>query len=191
VVSRLALDGISLFQRAGGKLSLPVTSFSLGGLAGLLGGDVLNRHVLSVDRPAGHVALLAPDTPLGRESVELTVLRRFLLLAPVTLDGHELTALVDTGASNSLLNARGMHRMGVTPVEAARDPAMSSLAIGGRFAANFHRFGELRLGRRAVSGFSMALLATAEPAFDMVLGMDVLGLSGFRLSYAAQRLELI
>ena len=46
VVSRLSLDGISLFQRAGGKLSLPVTSFSLGGLAGLLGGDVLYQLAL-------------------------------------------------------------------------------------------------------------------------------------------------
>lgn len=190
MVSRLALDGISLFQRAGGKLSLPVTSFSLGGLAGLLGGDVLSRHVLAVDRPGGSVALLPADTRLGRDAIAVKFLRRFLVLAPVVLDGRPLTALVDTGAGLSLLNARGMHRMGLTPADAARDPAVSSEAIGGRFAANLHRFGELRLGSRVVPGVSMAVLATAEPAFDLVLGMDVLGRSAFRLSYAAELLEI-
>lgn len=128
---------------------------------------------------------------MGRDAIVAKALRRFLLLAPLTLDGRELTALVDTGASISLLNARGMHRMGLSPSDAARDPSVASEAIGGRFAANLHRFGELRLGRRVISGFSMALLATAEPAFDLVLGMDVLGRSAFRLSYAAARLELL
>ena len=189
VVSQLSLDGMDLVQRR--KLSLPVTSFSLGGLAGLLGGDLLSRHVLSVDRPNGTMSLLPPDTRLGRDAIAVKLLRRFLVLAPVMLDGRELTALVDTGASSSLLNARGMHRMGLTPADAGRDPVVSSEAIGGRFAANRHRFGELRLGGRVISGFSMAILGTAEPAFDLVLGMDVLGRSAFRLSYAAERLELL
>jgi predicted aspartyl protease len=192
VVHRLSLDGIGLFQREAGKpLSLPVTSLGLGGLAGLIGGDVLSRHTVLVDRPGGSVSLLPPDTRIGAGAVPLTILRRFLALAKVTLDGHELVALIDTGASGSLLNARGMHRVGLAPSDAARDPMVSSQAIGGQFQANQHRFREIRFGRLVISGFSMPVLATPEPAFDLVLGMDVLGRSAFRLSYLSARLELI
>eukprot|EP01037_Dinobryon_pediforme_P012367 gene12367-12454_t len=125
VVRRLSLDGTALFQREAGKpLSLPVTSFRLGGLAGLIGGDVLSRHTVLVDRPGGGVSLLPPDTRMSADAIPLTILRRFLALAKVTLDGRELVALIDTGASGSLLNARGMHRMGLTPADATRDPVV-------------------------------------------------------------------
>jgi predicted aspartyl protease len=117
------------------------------------------------------------------------LLRRFLLLTQIQIDGASLTALIDTGAGVSMLNARGMHKMGVSPQQIARDPVVSSMALGGRFNANQHRFRTLQLGVTKVDNPTLIVLATPEPAFDMVLGMDILGATRFRLSYAGAWME--
>ncbi len=192
IVPGLALGGISLYQRElRGPLSLPVMALDLGPVAGLLGGDLLHRHTLDLDVPAGRLSLLPPDTcPSAGEAIRFTALRRFLMLAKVTLDDRALQALVDTGAGSSLLNARGLHRMGLDEAAIARDPMHQAIGLGGNFQVRSHTFRSLSLGRLRIEAPSLAINAVPEPAFDMVLGMDMLKRQRLTISYAQQTLTL-
>jgi len=127
------------------------------------------------------------DPPAG--TIALRRLRRNLLLAPLRVDGRELTALVDTGASVSLINARGLYRLGLTQQSLASDPNGSVLGLGGSFVARLHRFSELRLGPLTLPTPSVFTVPLAEPAFDLLLGLDVLGRRPLRLSYGSPSLS--
>ncbi len=189
----ISLGGVSLYQRGPGvPLSLPVTALELGEVAGLLGGDLLSHTTLDLDAQAGRLSLQrnADCVAADAEAVSFQLLRRFLILVPVRLDGHDLTAMVDTGASRSLLNARGLHKIGLSAERLASDPTVSSAGIGGNFAARQHGFNELRIGRRVFRAPHVLIAEVPEPAFDMVLGMDVLGQQRVVISYATSRLFL-
>jgi hypothetical protein len=187
-VSSVRLGGVALTQRGpGAAVSMAVSrSADLGGMDGLLGGDLLGHLDLDLDVPGGSLTLTDPDCPAPGVAVVLTRLRRALLLAPVRLDGQDLTALLDTGATMSLLNARGMHRLGI----AADYRAQSSHAksIGGTFAAEAHRFRSLALGPLSVGNPVVMAYPIAEPAYDMIVGLDLLGQRRLRLSNTGLRL---
>jgi predicted aspartyl protease len=166
-------------------LSLPVTSSDLGGDAdGLLGGDVLRHYEVDLDIPGARLALHGPEAPpRGDSGIKLQLLRGDLLLAPVTLDGHALTGLVDTGASTSLINARGLYRLGLVPALQVHDPAVPLLSVGGETIVRRRQFSELRLGALKLAAPTLLTEAVPEAAYDLVLGLDVLGLQRVRLSY--------
>jgi predicted aspartyl protease len=192
IVPGLALGGMPLYQREPrGPLSMPVMALDLGPVAGLLGGDLLHRHTLDLDVPGGRLALLPPDTcPNAGDAIRLTMLRRFLMLARVMLDDRALQALVDTGAGSSLLNARGLYRMGLDQAALARDPTHEAMGLGGNFLVKTHIFGSLSLGRLRIEAPSISINAVPEPAFDMVLGMDMLKRQRLTISYSHQSLTL-
>lgn len=188
---QLSLGGVALFQKnPAAPMSLPVAALALGEVAGLLGGDVLGRLTLDIDRRAERMVLTEGPACGFPVTVPLAVLRRFLLLAPVLIDGVALTALLDTGAGRTLINARGMYRLGLSPERIAADPAIVSAGIGGGFTARAHRFAALTLGGRRFAGPELLLAAVPEPAFDLVLGMDVLGRQRFAVSYPGRALSL-
>jgi predicted aspartyl protease len=177
---------LRLFQRAGQPLSFAVTTGSLGTADGLLGGDIL-RHCDIAVSPGPVISLHPPGTlPRGPDAVPLVLLFPDLLLLPVTLDGQLLTALLDTGASRSLLNARGLHRLGRLP---AGVPG-SVQALGGAMPVRAHAFRSLAIGSTTIANPVILAAPVTEAAFDMILGMDVLGRSGFALSYAGRTLSL-
>jgi predicted aspartyl protease len=185
--------GIKLFQGQPGRgLSLPVTSSDLGGADGLLGGDVLRHYTLDLDIPNARLVLrgaVAPAQTAG--AVLLQPLRRDLLLAPVQLDGHALTALLDTGAAASLINARGLYRLGLLPARQVHDSLVPMQALGGESMVRRHRFGELRIGAVTVPEPTILTQAVPEPAYDLVLGLDVLGRQRLVLSYPGMTLQFI
>ena len=184
--------GVPLFQRQPGEgLSLAVTNSDLDGADGLLGGDVLRHYTLDLDFPRGRLALRpAYQVAPVAGTLQLRLLWPDLLLAPVRLDGHDLTALVDTGASASLVNARGVYRLGLTPERAGRDPIVSAMGLGGNLTARLHRFAELRVGSLTVAEPQMLIAAVPEPAYDFTLGLDVLGQQRVLLSYVNLTLGL-
>ena len=184
-LERLTLGSITL----GRSLSLSVSqSLVVPEADGLLGGDLLRGWDIDLDLPTGHVTLLDPACPAPGTTMPLTLLRRSALLAPVTLDGRTLTALLDTGASISLLNARGMHRMGLTPEQLARDAASPSMAIGGVFTPRRHMFQRLTLGPLALTQPSLFVTDTPNPAYDMLIGLDILERRRLRIGFAPPRL---
>ncbi len=186
VAVRQAVAGnVSLFQnRPGGGLSLPVTSADLGGADGLLGADVLQHFTLVIDIPGGRLVLLAAGSVgRGPGAVPLTLLGRDLLLAPVTLDGHRLVALVDTGSSTSLLTARGMVRVGLAAAQTGADAVGELSGVGGRSVVVSHRFSAFRVGGVTVRDPVFLMEAVPSAAYDLVLGLDVLGRRRVVLSY--------
>ncbi len=176
--------GVKLFQRLPGDgLTLPVTTTDLQGADGLLGGDVLRHYDLDLDMQRALLALHATDAAAPASgAVPLQSHRGDLLLAPVWLDGHALVALLDTGAAASLINARGLYRLGLAP--SVHDPHSVIHGLGGDSRAQLHRFGLLRIGTLDVARPMMLTQLVPEPAYDLVLGLDVLGACRIRLSYA-------
>ena len=174
--------GVALFQRApGAGLSLPVTGSTLGGADGLLGGDVLRHFTLVLDVPGGRLLLL-PSPMAG--AVRLSAFRVNLLLAPVRLDGRALVALVDTGASGTLVNARGAYRLGLGEAQTKGDAPAAMAGIGGVSQAVLHRFSRLQVGALSLEAPRLLVTAVPEAAYDMTLGLDVLGRQPVVISYA-------
>ncbi len=185
-VNSAMIGGTRLFQRLSSPgLSLSVANFDLGDADGLLGGDVLRHYALDLDFPRRQLALHPADQSVPRtDAVQLSPLRGDLLLAPVWLDGQSVVALVDTGASVSLINARGLHKLGLTPEQVERDQPLSSMSLGGKLMGHLHRFTELRIGRLTVMQPWMLTAAVPELAFDLTLGLNVLGQHRLLISYA-------
>lgn len=178
--------GVRLIQHPPARaVSFPVTSSGLGGADGLLGGDILRNFALALDMPGQRAVLLPPRAlPRAPGGVALQILGQSLLLAPVSLDGHELTALVDTGASASLVTARGLYRLGLTRADMAAGRDVTIWTVGGAVDARTHQFTALRLGALEVARPVLFLQDVPSAAFDIVLGLDILGRRPFLLSYA-------
>jgi len=191
-VGSASLGGVALFQSLPGRpLSLAVTDQSLGMADGLLGADMLRHHMLELDMPKARLMLRpAGAAPPAGSSVRLQPWAQGLLLAPIRVDGGELTALVDTGASRTLVNARGLYKLGINPADDRRGAIVTTAGLGGRFQARMHGFATLQLGRLVVRDPLLLTAAIPEAAFDVILGLDILGKQNLRLSYAALRLGL-
>jgi hypothetical protein len=188
-VTKATLGPTPLFQHSPGPLSLAVTDFDLGGPDGLLGSDILQHYTLDLDFPRAQLTLCPASQPPPVTALKLRRLWPNQLLAPVRLDGENLTALVDTGASTSLINARGLYRLGLTPARSAHDPAIAAIGLGGALKVHVHRFTELRVGPLILRDPLLLTAAVPEPAYDLALGLDVLGRQRLLLSYAAQTLD--
>lgn len=191
-VSSATLGKWKLYQyQPSGGLSFAVTDFDLGDVDGLLGADILRHYALNLDMPRGQLTLAsAAEIAPSPFAVPIERLWPDLLLAPVRLDGRNLTALVDTGASASLINARGLYRLGLTPDLLARDHTALTTAIGGELTTHLHRFAELQVGAVRVSEPVLQTADVPEAAYDLTLGLDVLGRHQLLLSYAPLIMEL-
>ncbi len=191
-VGYATLGGVALLQNLPGRgLSLSVTDLPLGEEDGLLGGDMLRHHTLDLDMQTAQLVLGPPgETFSAGNCVPLQPWAHGLLLAPLHVDGQELTALVDTGASATLINARGLYKLGITSAGAARDPVVTAAGLGGSFQGHMHRFAALQLGQLTVSNPLLLTAPVPEAAFDVILGLDILGQQRFLLSYASLRLGL-
>ena len=187
IVRAAAVGGTRLIQRGpGAPLSLRVAAIDLGDADGLLGGDVLRHATLDLDIGNARMALRPPGAAApATAALRLQALFPDLLLAPVRLDGHDLIALLDTGADRSLINARGLYRLGLTPAAIAPDPFVTAAAIGGRFQAQAHRFAEFSFGPIRLPAPLLMVIDQPEAGFDLLLGRDVLSRERLLLSYSA------
>jgi predicted aspartyl protease len=132
---------------------------------------------------------------------------------PVELDGHRVTAMLDTGASRSVLNLGTAKNMFGLEAGSADTPAEGSFG-GGNAAAYSHRFKSLALEGIAISNPKLTLLpdlmrgklanphdniegdtripdAKVETGLgDMILGMDILRHLHVYIAYKEQKLYL-
>lgn len=161
---------------------------------GLLGGDFLRNFAVDLNLPDGRVTLyrpqcLAGDAPVWQPPFAAITANLSLhnhLFFPVTLDGRQLYAFIDTGAQRSVVDRGAALATGVTPEQLAAGPvAMLRGATAATVSAQLHRFGELRLGdivvRDPVFGVTPLDLVDA----DIVLGEDFIQTRRIWLSYAA------
>ena len=167
-------------------------------IAGLLGRDFLSPFDLDLDLPDRRMTLydvrgcaawfvpwtkpyaaISAGTPIGAA-----------LVVPVLVDGRALRALVDSGASASLITAAGMVRLGLGPSLLTRDPGGSGSGVGpAAVPMRLHRFAELRVGPDTTRNLPLWVASVhVVPIVDMLLGADWLAPRRVWLSFATRQM---
>ena len=143
----LALGGVALVRRTLNHDTsltvgvLPRTRVGNLVIDGVLGRDFLSLFDLDLDVPGRRLTLYQVRDCAGRflpwqgeyAAVPVTLPDENALVVPVTLDATPLRAMLDTGASSSLVAAPGMFRLGLQAASFAGDPGRS-----GRWAGTAH-----------------------------------------------------
>jgi hypothetical protein len=196
----LSLGGVALERRTLNRdTSLTVAPLPrprIGDLTidGLLGRDYLSRFDLDLDLPSGRLTLYRVTGCAGRflpwdgdyAAVPVTVPTESAIIVQVLLDGTKLRALLDTGASASLLAAPGMFRMGLDAASLAGDPADPVSGLGRRVVPmHRHTFRSLQVGGQAIAAPAIWVAPIRlSPVADMLLGADWLAGRRVWISYA-------
>jgi predicted aspartyl protease len=107
----------------------------------------------------------------------------------VQLDGHRLTATIDTGSQLTVLATAAAHAMGVTQAALSRDRSLAMQGVAGDpLSSRIHRFNKLQLGDVVVPNPPIVVADLALREADLVLGVDLLTSRKFWLSYGSRRI---
>jgi predicted aspartyl protease len=180
-----------------GAVSLP----NAGGrpLGGLLGADFLGSFEVELDLPHDRLILYqkppcAITAPPWREPYVTIAANRSLhdrLFFPVTLDGHRLAALIDTGAQLTALDTEAAAEAGVSRATLDRDPSANLRgAAAETVKSRAHRFLRLDIGGEVVRDPVIVVAALGLQDADLVLGADFLRTRRAWLSYGSHRVFL-
>ncbi len=160
VVPKVGLGGLTLTDVA--FLIQPRSHAAEPDMAGLIGADLFSRYDLDLDLRHHRIALLAPGTcrPGGMASMALTVLPSHHVIAAVGLDGTRIDALIDSGASQSIMTLDAARRFfGIDPEAGGGRPVGEIVAAdGGRVPAYVHLFRSLSLGSVALGDVPVVLM---------------------------------
>lgn len=200
----VTLGGVTLHRRSVARDStLRVATLPHGMLGGrrvdgLLGRDFLSLFDLDLDLPGRTLALYDVQGCAGRFlpwrtaylSVPVENPAESALVVPLELDGVALRALLDLGASRTLVGAPGMARLGLGLERLREDPSRIVSGMGPHTVTVWqHRFDTLRIGGETFARPTF-LVAPIEiqPISDMLLGADWLLRHRVWISYATNQL---
>ena len=125
-------------------------------LVGLFGGDFLANYNVLFDLPAHRVSLyreqncgdhlrLWPDGTFYRLAFDLV--NDTEIDVPIAINGHGVSAVLDSGASRTVLDSAAGREGGATDASMAGDPAIIGTGIdGNRNPMRLHRFDSLQVG---------------------------------------------
>jgi hypothetical protein len=165
--------------------TLPRDEISGHRIDGLLGRDFLSVFDLSLDMSALTLTLYdvldctgaflpwqIPYTALPVQNLADTT-----LMIMLDLDGVEMRALLDTGASATLITAPGMARLKISAESLSHEPRHALSGLGPRATTmQSHQFRRMRIGEESIE---QPILWVAPirpmPVADMLLGTDWLG----------------
>jgi hypothetical protein len=165
---------------------------------GLLGRDFMSLFDLDLDVPGRRLTLYQVHDCTGRflpwqggyVAVPVTLPAENALIVPVAVDGTPLRALLDSGASSSLIAAPGMFRLGLQPAALAADPADQVGGLGPHVVTmHRHSFRSLQVGAQTIAApvIWVAPVRLA-PIVDMLLGADWLAGRRVWISFATRQL---
>ena len=164
---------------------------------GLLGRDFLSVFDLALDVPARRLTLydvrgcsgrfLPWSEPYAALAVDNPM--ESALVARVILDGIPMRALLDTGASSSMVGAPGMARLGLNDERLANDPSDRISGQGPRLVTvHRHRFARLQIGAETMRDPELWVGPVhLTPIVDMLLGADWLMGKRIWISYATRQ----
>jgi predicted aspartyl protease len=178
---------------------------------GILAPNLFRNYDLDLDTRGRRLQLISQDhcegkvvywKPRALAIVPVRVTSVGHVLVPIYLDGHPLTALLDTGATVSLLNQSvAQSQFGLAPEEQGTPPR--GTVPGAPHARTYlHTFGSLSFAGVAVSNLRLMLVPnlirrntfdTSEPEGrmpDVILGMDVLRHLHLYVAYKEQKLYI-
>jgi predicted aspartyl protease len=165
---------------------------------GLLGRDLLSLFDLDLDFPRQTLTLYDVHGCAGRFlpwtepylSVTVDNPTESALLVPLVIDGVPLRALLDTGASRSLVAARGMARLGLGIDQLHGDTSQIVSGMGPHTVTMWqHKFRELQIGSETIPNPAFLVAPVQlQPISDMLLGADWLLGRRVWISYATNQL---
>lgn len=184
------------------ELSVPVgalTHFDGAGppVAGILGADFLSAYDIEFDLPHRQLALYDVRHCEGAFipweepyfTVALHEAGRNRLALGVQVDGHEVSALFDSGARVTVMGSDAAGRLGVDAAALARDPAGTSHGVDMHEVPFWlHHFAEFRVGGELFRDRAIGIAGLRLHGDGMLLGADYLAPRRVWLSYATGRL---
>ena len=164
---------------------------------GLLGADILLAFDMDIDEPAHRLTLYrvrrCPEAvpPWHQAAIRIGGLeaRRDSLLVPITLDGVNGMAILDTGAQATVIGMNLAQRLGLSTETLATDRIiMAHGAAPQPEAVHVHRFHELLVGDARIEAPTLAVVPDDRSVGDGLLGGDFLRNRRVWLSFATLRL---
>ncbi|OUJ14899.1 hypothetical protein HK28_10715 [Acetobacter sp. DsW_063] len=186
---------------------------------GLLGGDLLSGDgavlwhppvvapagggrvdALELDAPSGRMAFWTagaaeacdqpPRVEGGWASLPATRRGRRIVLK-IRLDGHDLTALLDSGARSRIVSQEAAAALGVSKDALERDPGGTTAGVDGRASIyRWHRFHSLTIGGETELNPVLTVARVSEPV-DMLLGSDWFAQRRVWISYREGRVFVV
>src|SRR6266436_3930405 len=154
-----AIGGVAIPWRRVRVAPINVASVFSGPLDGVLGADSLNSFDIDLDLPNNRITLYSKQTcpdaaPAWTEPYVTIAAGRSKgdhLFFPVWLDGHKISAFVDTGSQSTVLSTSAALALGVTPGLLAQDrAAVLRGAAAEQVSARVHRFARLEIGAEPI-----------------------------------------
>jgi predicted aspartyl protease len=194
------LGGVALHRRSLARdatlrvASLPRSVMGGQRIDGLLGRDFLSAFDLDLDFSQRKMTLYEVHGCTGRflpwTSIPVQNPTESAILVQVEVDGVRLHALLDSGASETLVAAPGMARLGLGLDRLRDDPHQIASGVGPHSVTMWrHRFQTFQIGDEAVAS-SVLLVAPIQlsPTSDMLLGADWLLGRRVWISYSTNQL---
>ena len=113
-------DNLRVGSLVAQRQAMVVSTGDPGGLDGLLSTDLMLRYDIDIDFGSGKMRYFSPEhcpgkvvywSPPAVAAVPITIEDRSSIMIPVKLDGHELKALVDTGATRTTISLETAKRV--------------------------------------------------------------------------------
>jgi predicted aspartyl protease len=200
----IELGGVALHHRSVVRdatlrvATLPRTMIGEQQIDGLLGRDFLSLFDLDLDFPRRELTLYDVSGCTGSFlpwtepylSVAVENPAESALVVPLAIDGVKLRALLDSGASRSLVAAPGMARLDLGIVKLQGDTSQIVSGLGPHTVTMWqHKFHDLQVGSENFAN-PMFLVAPVQlqPISDMLLGADWLLGHRVWISYATKQL---
>ncbi|RQH02220.1 retroviral-like aspartic protease family protein [Paraburkholderia dinghuensis] len=160
---------------------------------GLLGADVLSRYDVEFDFPARQMTLYTAQNCFGSFAPwqgryfeympDPSRQHRFLL--PVVLNGHPTDALLDTGATRSMVTKQSAFDAGVDEHSAIPVRQGSATGFEGTpFAVRTYRFASVQIGPSVYHQVPVDVVDTRLTQGGMLLGMDFMHSRRVWVSYS-------
>jgi predicted aspartyl protease len=168
-------------------------------LDGLLGADALSDFDIDLDLPRHQMTFYrkqtcetaAPNWAGPYVSVSTGLSRGGRLFLPVQLDGHRLTAVIDTGSQVTVLATASARALGLTERQLSQDISATTQGIAGEpLNARVHRFAKLEVGALMIRNPEVVVTDSKLSEADIVLGVDVLSSRRLWLSYGSHQIFL-
>ena len=163
---------------------------------GLLGADILSQYDVEFDFPKGTMTFWSVAgcgdrfVPWQGRFSEFHPQRtgHNAFVIPVTINGHQLQALLDTGSDATSVTYNAALAAGVTPDAIELDRAGTRKgARGVALTSHVHRFDSMSIGPMTFRNAGLVVVDDAQGDFDMLLGIDFMRWRKVWFSYATNQ----
>jgi len=150
---------------------------------GLLGADILLAFDLDIDLPARRLTIYRarpcadsrPPWTVPYSSVEGVAMWRDRLMVPLTVNGADGRAVLDTGAQSTVIRPEFAARGGVTRAMLENDPSRTMRGASREQASSrLHRFDTVQIGTQIAHGVLLPVAELPSGQEDALIGGDFL-----------------